>query len=1247
MWSGAVAQATAIMSGEKLLLDDEEEQDMFGGEEEDVDIPIDADAPQPSVKLEETAPPTSVDPAEVDGGTPAAMGTSQEASSTSLSAHAVQTEPPLTTSTQVLDTLLGLPTQLPQTSPFSHHNTGPSSDRLRNALARITNDPSRDIEAWQALITEAQSCYRQLLPSLFKLKINTDPEVELINRKLDWIECCYGAVLHQFPTATQYYVQLLEVLLRVSALTADEESQCGNAMGMMLNVSSRNTATHLSNLALTTPDQNVDISPSAILLTDSMLRTNSSRVTLCEERIKRAFRVCLGVNMDGTPALFGDMAADQAATINDATGIDGARTIMGGMQCHSMDLWLLYIQKCTWNSSREASGLYVIPQPPPGYIPAQHQASVLHQQYEESLRAVYRQRRDHIKSGIVNSYETALSHGAGYAQSNHTIWKRYTNFVKTWTISVDYSTSLMNMAEFLPPTMPPQSISPPDDPAYMHTTSQKQLSQLRSIYQRGVTHPMTGLDQFWQEYEAFEKSHSESLGTVLVAEWLPKYQHARSVYLERNRVWSIQDLRARGSLATPPVGFARGDSIKGASSSGVTVLSRKVGSEEESAVGKKMSDSEYIFQMDEERSILSHWRRRLGYERTNPERLANADFDSRVRSSYNEEACLFARHPEVWYEWSQWELLHGSTNPENGAPRDSSLVAPMKVGNLNTGGNAIRAVAVLSLGMQLLPDCALLALAQCEILERFIGMTQDDKPSSAGVETPAGEVIECIKVLEDFVERSPTTLGFVLLQRIVRRHQGIDAARAVFARARRTLRTRAADLSGTDEVLSVDKTAEDVSSEGVSNGAGQRMVTNRAKACIGVPDNMTEENEDESQLKKQVGFITWHLYAAHATMEHRLSKKPQVAARVYELGLRNHRTFLSNPPYVLHYASLLLELNDEENLRSLLTRAVAACEEEDVSNTDTAALHRRREIQRPLWDMMIKFEAVFSSSSNSDASSDIASTEARRRRALYGPGQEDVIMGGDGAPDEDEDRILGTGAQKASLNEQLIRVEGYDISSRIANGLGRMVDVLRVTGAIGNGELDTSTLDFSAAATASLSAAGTSSELWGDECAGGPSDVSYVKRLKFQREGRTRVLTSSLSKVGGGQSSTGGAGKLLTRERSNLGSGNNQANAIAIQNAPEWLRPLMSVLPPIPRFGRGASKPPPHLTEMTLLTLKSTPLPARPTGAAANGLSRKRGRLHANDGDSSDEENGNAGGGYSSHFRSRQRARLLNESTTS
>lgn len=289
-------------------------------------------------------------------------------------------------------------------------------------------------------------------------------------------------------------------------------------------------------------------------------------------------------------------------------------------------------------------------------------------------------------------------------------------------------------------------------------------------------------------------------------------------------------------------------------------------------------------------------------------------------------------------------------------------------------------------------------------------------------------------------------------------------------------------------------------------------------------------------------------------------------------------------------------------------------------------------MQRPLWDMMLKFESILSSrGSNGNISADISSIESRRRRALYGPGHEDVAMGGENAPDEEEDRNLGSGAQKNSLNEQLIRVEGYDVASRIANGMARMVDVLTITGAIGNGDSDTSSLDFASAAAASLAAGGTASDVWGDECAGGPSDISYVKRLRFLRESRNRAATAMLGGLSGGTT-----GKLLS-SRDRVAAMGQGANAVAVQNAPEWLRPLILLLPPVPKFGRGITKPPPHLIEMTLSTLRANELPTRPSNGAANG-SKKRQR---DDGDSSDEENnGASGGGYSSQFRSRQRSRL-------
>jgi len=620
-------------------------------------------------------------------------------------------------------------------------------------------------------------------------------------------------------------------------------------------------------------------------------------------------------------------------------------------------------------------------------------------------------------------------------------------------------------------------------------------------------------------------------------------------------------------------------------------------------------------------------------------------------------------------------LLHGSsiaavatapsgpagTPVPSGSASSAALIAPAKAGDLKSGGNALRAVAVLTLGMESLPDSALLAQAQAEILERFLvdGAKNGDKR----------QIGWAIKVMERFVKRAPTTLGFVLLQRLVRRHEGIAAARAVFARARRTLRVKEEDMTDEDRKEALAKAAaaekegmEEIEEDGTNEDSGDagriggsshpRLVTNRLKPTVG---SSLPAAEGAASPSAHAGFITWHLYAAHATIEHRLSKNPQVAARIFELGLRKHRTFLSTPPYVLHYASLLLELNDEENLRSLLMRAVSACEDDEsnaaLSGTnDPIAIARRREVQRPLWDMMLKFEAILSSRSGSgNVSADIRSIEARRRRALYGPGNEDVVMGGEGAPDEEEDRNLGTGVQKSSLNEQLIRVEGYDVASRIANGMMRLVDTLTVTGAMGNGESDTSNLNFAAAASASLAAGGSTSDIWGDECAGGTSDISYVHRLRFQREGKTRAISSALfgGIPGTNQGIAGGAGKLLSSRERAAGAAQ---NALAIQNAPDWLRPLLLLLPPIPKHGRGLTKPPPHLIEMTLSTMRANALPNRPADIVSTGIngaapvSKKRYRAD-NDGDSSDEENGSNGAsfaaGYSNQFRSRQRSRLF------
>ena len=1053
-------------------------------------------------------------------------------------------------------------------------------------------------------MTEVGSCWKSLCGGAL-----SNEEEEATWRKIDWIVSCHRALLYHFPHATVYIVHLADIYMRLLARTNDEVVQCGD-FGRFPTLSGQawmlHNNTHNSN-------------------------TMGKRWKYYSDELDKLFETYLGVT-SGSPALHGYTVGDTIDALA-ATTIEGAKTILPQF-IHSVPLWNVYIRKCHWDAAHSAAAEFVIPPPPVGYQPnITTQVSVLLQRYEESLRIAFKGRREMILTSTEKAFECALAGGAGYLDQNQVIWRNYTNFCKSWTDPIDCAPYVTN-------DMP----APPVDPGYEVAIQQKQLTALRSVYQRGITHPMLGLDQYWQEYEQFERQHSEALANVLIAEWLPKYQHARGVFLERGRVWNAAELKG-GRLAVPPVGF--GETLRagagGGGSGGATtaVIAEDLGDATTMGANKPTNEAEYIQQMEEEQTILSKWRRRAGYERTNPERLNSSDLIARVRTGYIESACAFGRHPEIWYEWSQWELLHGSsvaasvsvTPGQQNAPTSNGvgnvssavLMTPAKAGDLKSGGNAIRALAVLTLGMESLPDCALLAQAQADILERHLGDTTDVNGESGSREQHG-----CIKVMERFVSRSPTTLGFVLLQRLIRRYEGINAARAVFSRARRTLKTHEKDeMEGEDEPTA----------EGTSDGA-KKMVTSRLKGT----QKLTASDESNA------GFITWHLFAAHATIEHRIGKNPQIAARIYELGLRKHRSFISTPPYVLHYASLLLELNDEENLRSLLMRAVAACEEEDESNADSkesdaGVAARRREVQRPLWDMMLKFESILSSrANNGNIAADVAAIEVRRRRALYGEGNEDVVMGKEGPPGEED---LSIGVQKSSLNEQLIRLEGYDVASRISNGMARMVDVLTVTGAIGNGEFDISSLDFESAASASLAAAGNSSNVWGDICAGGASDVSYVQRLRFQRESRTRAATSALGGAGGGVQGIAGGTKLLSAKERAAGAALGMGmNAMVIQSAPEWFRPLLLLLPPIPKFGRGLQKPPPHLVEMTLLTLKQNALPAtRPVVAATatNGtlaVSNKRAR-DANGEDSSDDEEDGAGGGYSNQFRARQRARLV------
>jgi hypothetical protein len=734
------------------------------------------------------------------------------------------------------------------------------------------------------------------------------------------------------------------------------------------------------------------------------------------------------------------------------------------------------------------------------------------------IREAARNKDDRLlKESSTKAYELALGH-AGFGFSNHTLWKNYLQMVKSQTDS-----------------------------------NSQQMLTLRNIYQRLVCHPMTGLDQLWQEYEAFERQQSEALAAALLGEYTPKYQHARTVYLERNRVFNVQELQV-SKLATPP----------------------------------------NPQELPEEHACLQLWKTRTAYERTNPERLAATDLGPRVRTTYKEMACVWTQHPEVWHMWSQWEETTGTEGVQ-------------------------RAIAVLQTAQRHIPDCTLLAQAQAQLLELHTPHPKDS-----------------LKVMQAFLERAPNTLGYALYQQMVRRYQGKEAARTVFAKARRVLNESQDGTHVVHNKKNTDETADDTadaadSSETKAENGKRWMVTNRLDESVGTKKketmmmmmpsavhHQTDDDKEKHSKKFKLGAITWHLYASHATIEHRLNHAPAIAARVYELGLRKHASFLTQPAYVLRYAQLLLELQDTVNLRALLTRALAACQD-SKSPAVTA-----------LWDMALQFESLVSIGDPTNVAAAVA-MEMKRRAALMGPEVEDVATGfragmGDTAT---------IGAQKSTIAEQLVRQDGYDISSSIINGMSRKVDALDIMGLWGNGTGSSSRFTVTNAKASDEE----------DVIPGGQSDAAYQKRLQFAQMAASGGSGVDTHHNHPGDNNTGSSKLLSARERLQTTSGapasQNTAITMAIQNSPEWLRALLLLLPASRLRTPVLSKPPPHLTEMALAALRRNTLPAeRPQDdKKVTGNKHARG---GGGGDSSDEETGARGsGGYGTQFRARQRARQM------
>ncbi|CAM9717905.1 unnamed protein product [Scytosiphon promiscuus] len=281
------------------------------------------------------------------------------------------------------------------------------------------------------------------------------------------------------------------------------------------------------------------------------------------------------------------------------------------------------------------------------------------------------------RDDTVAAFELALLH-VGCNPGSTPLWQNYLDYIKSW-----------------------EERSPLD--------KGNKMTAIRKVYRRVIALPLDGLEPLWRECEEFEMAGNEVLWkTKFSLEYLPKYMAAKAVYKERKPVW---DGINPSLLARPPRGTSGGG-----------------GGGRESKKREDAQAGQYRL-----------WKRRLAFERTNPELTDENGFRARVRHSYAQCLSHLRHFCEIWYDLAEYEF---------------------------SIGEADRAAAVYRKAVEVIPGSDLLRVAQADLEER------------------RGRIEEADGLWKAFLKDRRSTTGHVMYLRFVRRNLGKEAARRAFGATR-------------------------------------------------------------------------------------------------------------------------------------------------------------------------------------------------------------------------------------------------------------------------------------------------------------------------------------------------------------------------------------------------------------------------------------------------------------------------------
>jgi cleavage stimulation factor subunit 3 len=212
------------------------------------------------------------------------------------------------------------------------------------------------------------------------------------------------------------------------------------------------------------------------------------------------------------------------------------------------------------------------------------------------------------KQQLEAAYEKALE-TVGMSVNSGVIWRDYIDYIRNWPElgnNIEAGTELVWCHKII------MCIS---IMLYVHVCFWigRRLLALRKLYQRALCVPTDGLDSFWREYEALERSAGEMLAERMLPEYNEKYLHAAAVYKDRIRYHTAIDF---DRLAVPP--------------------------------------STQFHAVDEVRQLLA-WDHLIKYERTNPDKMSAEQHRQYQLLVFDQFIACFRLHPEVWIELSKLE----------------------------------------------------------------------------------------------------------------------------------------------------------------------------------------------------------------------------------------------------------------------------------------------------------------------------------------------------------------------------------------------------------------------------------------------------------------------------------------------------------------------------------------------------------------------------------------------------------------